>query len=539
MNAQLTAYISLVCVSGVLNVYLSLYVFFKRHHYTNIARFFILHAVCITIYCIGAAFGLMATTIQEIKMWTVVQYIGMPFSAVYGLLFVMQYLGVQLSRKKVAVLLFIPFITLIMVATNDLHHFHYRVYEVDPVLGAPFVRQEIGVWYIIHGIFTFASLFAALLLPMFQWKETARVYRPQLLSLMCGQLVPIVTAFIYLIGLTPPGFDPVPMVLWMSSLFYLWSISSSRLFTILPVAKDSIFHSINDGVMVLDESRRLIEFNRGCEKMFPRLTKSMFGMDFEKVWFKLSENSFPFHFEAAEQNQELTLMTGAAKHTYQIRTTPLQHANQIHGRLLIFTDITELKELQMQLEHQAYYDELTQVQNRRAFFKQAEDDFAEALNESKDYTVVLLDIDYFKKVNDTYGHHIGDCVLQHVAKVCQSQLNEGDVFARYGGEEFVLALKGCSAAEGRAAANRMRVQIEQHPLEVDGHILAVTASLGVAEAAKGPGETLTQLLNKADHALYQAKNSGRNQVGVYDDQENAALNFVKEEEARSGEPTST
>lgn len=110
-------------------------------------------------------------------------------------------------------------------------------------------------------------------------------------------------------------------------------------------------------------------------------------------------------------------------------------------------------------------------------------------------------------------------------------------FARYGGEEFVLALKGCSAAEGRAAANRMRVQIEQHPLKVDGHILAVTASLGVAEAAEVPGETLTQLLNKADHALYQAKNSGRNQVCVYVDHADDAR-IVKEEEARRDEPAS-
>ncbi|WP_322090975.1 histidine kinase N-terminal 7TM domain-containing protein [Cytobacillus massiliigabonensis] len=109
-------------------------------------------------------------------------------------------------------------------------------------------------------------MFLALLLVFFHWKETAKVYRPQLIILMCGQLVPILTAFIYLLGFTPPGIDPVPMVLWISSLLYLWSIHSSRMFTIMPIAKDAIFNSINDGVIVLDETNRLIELNQagGC-----------------------------------------------------------------------------------------------------------------------------------------------------------------------------------------------------------------------------------------------------------------------------------
>jgi hypothetical protein len=76
-------------------------------------------------------------------------------------------------------------------------------------------------------------------------------------------------ALLYLLELTPEGIDPVPMVLWLSSLLYLWSISSSRMFTLMPIAKSIIFNSINDGVMVLDESIQLIEFNQICEKYFP------------------------------------------------------------------------------------------------------------------------------------------------------------------------------------------------------------------------------------------------------------------------------
>ncbi|NRD76963.1 diguanylate cyclase [Bacillus sp. BRMEA1] len=515
MNSQLTAYVTLACTSGVLNLYLCLNVFTKRHHYTNIAKFFILYTWVITIYCFASAFGLMSTSLGELKFWTTIEYIGMPFSPPLGLLFIMQYLGFKITKKRFISLLIIPFISLVMVATNDWHHLHYRVFEIDPKLGAPYVHQEIGIWYVIHGIYTFGCMFVAFLFVLSRWKETAKVYRPQLISLMFGQLVPIVTAFLYLIGCTPPGFDPVPMVLWLSSVLYLWSISSSRMFSIMPIAKDSIFHSINDGVIVLDESYRLIEFNQSSQRMFPPLNKSMFGMDFDHVWQQLSGASFPFQLEAVTSIQELQLAEDQAIRTYQVRTSALQHGNSSKGLLIIFTDITELKGLQVKLEHLAYYDELTQINNRRAFFQTCEREFSEAHEFSSPFTVILFDIDHFKKLNDTYGHYIGDQVLIHVAKVCKTQVNEGILFARYGGEEFVLALKGCTELEGVALANQLRRQVEAEPLHTDEGVITVTISCGVAEATNAPEETLNQLLNKADQALYSVKRAGRNQVHVY------------------------
>ncbi|OAH58601.1 diguanylate cyclase [Domibacillus aminovorans] len=516
MNSELTAYITLVCTSGALNFYLCLSVFLKRHNYTDIARLFILQTAFITIYCIASAFGLISTSLEEIKFWTIIQYAGMPFSPPLGLLFVMQYLGIKVTKKRCMALLIIPFISLVMVATNDFHQFHYRVFEIDQALGAPYIHLEIGIWYMIHGVFTFTCMFVAFLLVLSHWRETARVYRPQLISLACGQLVPMLTAFIYLIGFTPPGFDPVPMVLWLSSLLFLWSISSSRMFTIMPIAKNSIFNSINDGVIVLDESYRLIEFNQGCMKLFPQLNKSMLGMDFAKVWLELSGDSFPFKLEVAVHNQELKLVAADnSEHTYQVRTSALQHASDSKGILIIFTDITELKRLQIQLEYQAYYDELTQIYNRRAFFQQCNQDFAEAKKISSAFTVILMDIDYFKRVNDTYGHHVGDQVLQHVVKVCQTQLKKAELFARYGGEEFVLALKGYTVSEGEALANQVRSYLETQPLITTEGVLSVTLSLGVAEATKESEETLYQLLNAADKALYSAKRQGRNRVQVY------------------------
>ncbi|WP_249646188.1 GGDEF domain-containing protein, partial [Lysinibacillus sp. D3C2_S12] len=110
------------------------------------------------------------------------------------------------------------------------------------------------------------------------------------------------------------------------------------------------------------------------------------------------------------------------------------------------------------LEQQAHHDELTQIYNRRAFFKHLE-----TYGEATGLTVVLMDIDHFKHVNDTYGHAIGDQLLVHVVKACQSGLKNGQFFARYGGEEFVLALKGYTLAEGEKLANQLCRSIDTSP----------------------------------------------------------------------------
>nr|WP_239581565.1 diguanylate cyclase [Jeotgalibacillus terrae] len=514
---ELIAYITLACTSGVLNLFLSLYVFFKRHQYTSIAYIFVVYTLLISIYCFGTAFGLMSENLAEIKFWTVILYIGMPFSAPVGLLFIMQYLGINALRMRYLMLLVIPLVTLLMVATNDFHHLYYRVYEVDPVLGAPYVQQEVGVWYLVHGIVTFSSMFVALYLLLSHWGDTDREYRPQLVALIFGQLIPIVSAFVYLIGLTPPGIDPVPLVLWISSILYLWSIGSSRLFRIMPIAKTTIFNSINDGVIVLDASRRLIEYNQASENMFPKLSKAMFGRDFNYVWKQVSGKDFPFQSMEAAAQQELQLSgEDGPIHTYQVRSTPIHHGFHYKGQLIIFTDITEVKRLQLQLEHHAYHDELTQIYNRRAFFQKCEQYFSQAMENKLPLTVILLDIDHFKKVNDTYGHAVGDDVLKHMVKVCQEILGPDVLFGRYGGEEFVIALRETDLKAGEQLADRLRVHVEKNPFPMEEGLLPVTLSLGVSCVLHEPDETLFQLLNQADKALYEAKRKGRNRVSVFD-----------------------
>lgn len=520
MDSSLTVYITLVCFSGVMNLLMGLYVLMRRHLYENIFTFFILGTAATTIYCFSYAFSLTSSTLEQMRFWSVMQYFGMPFAPPFGLLFVLKYLGFTVTKTRVFSLLAIPTLSLLSNATNELHHLHYKQYKIHETLGAPYNDIEVGVTYIIHGSFTFVCLFGSIMLLCSRWKDTSWTYRPQLASLICANLIPMVTSFLYLIGFTPAGIDPVPMVVGLSAILMWWAIVSSHLLTIVPIAKDAIFHSIRDGVLVLDKSGRMVEFNDGCQRMFRQLDRSMFGQPLARVWSVLFGAAALPAPNLAAGLQELEVVSRESEERfYQVRISPLQctKTDGRAGTVMIITDITELKRLQRRLEQHAYYDDLTQIFNRRAFFEHCEKVFMQAKRECLPFTAVLFDIDHFKEVNDTYGHIAGDQALLHVVRICQSYLTDDMLFARYGGEEFVLALFGRTASEGKEFAERLRREIASQPLSVEGTEIRITSSFGVAEASGRSEESLQHLLHFADKALYTAKRSGRNQVIVYTD----------------------
>ncbi|MBM7569140.1 GGDEF domain-containing protein [Paenibacillus sacheonensis] len=329
-------------------------------------------------------------------------------------------------------------------------------------------------------------------------------------------------------------------MIWAFLLLCIGSICITRMFAIMPITRDDLFHKINEGVLILDKCYRLAAFNRASENMFAHLNQKMVGYPFAIVWRELFGVEFPLQFEIAAGNMvvQLSVSDHPPLRTYQVRTSVLQHDEDNKGYLVLFTDITELRRLHIELEHVTYdgeriaadmtklkirhtelehlafCDELTGIYNRRAFLQRGSQMLAEARQDFEAFTVVMMDVDYFKKVNDTYGHLTGDQLLVHVVQACRSQLQAGELFARYGGEEFVFARKSCGAVEGEAFAERMRMAAAQPFAASVGHI-SITVSLGVAEAGNGVEETLSQLLSKADEALYIAKQQGRNRVCVH------------------------
>ena len=131
--------------------------------------------------------------------------------------------------------------------------------------------------------------------------------------------------------------------------------------------------------------------------------------------------------------------------------------------------------------------------------------------------MLIVDVDYFKKVNDTFGHTTGDQVLAGLSAVICGMQRESDILGRYGGEEFCLLLPDTNAKQGSFVAERIRQSVELHPFETAAGSLSITISIGMASlSSSDPNQptSLAQLINEADHALYKAKQDGRNRVAI-------------------------
>ena len=192
--------------------------------------------------------------------------------------------------------------------------------------------------------------------------------------------------------------------------------------------------------------------------------------------------------------------------------------NELQVRLRAGTRLVDLQSQLLKaredLRDQATRDSLTRLWNRSSILTELGRELARAQRECRPLGVVIVDLDHFKQVNDTYGHLAGDAVLREAARRMQNSIRQYDSIGRYGGEEFLILFPGCSATDSYAQADRLRKQLGQAEMSVNDQSLRITASFGVTTAM--PGETWTEeaLIRKADEALYVAKKSGRNRVEI-------------------------
>ncbi len=183
--------------------------------------------------------------------------------------------------------------------------------------------------------------------------------------------------------------------------------------------------------------------------------------------------------------------------------------------ILKFTYTDKLDEMfQRQMSESALRDGLTKAFNKRYLTERLDNEFQHAMRNDAPLSLVFLDIDHFKRINDTHGHPAGDHVLVELAKLVMGALRNEDIFARYGGEEFAIVSRGVDVADAQALAERLRSTVEEHAFSFEGRSIPVTISVGVARAPREGVATPSDLIALADETMYTAKRTGRNKVCV-------------------------
>lgn len=188
----------------------------------------------------------------------------------------------------------------------------------------------------------------------------------------------------------------------------------------------------------------------------------------------------------------------------------------VEAKMQLETLTTELEEKNTYLEGIANLDGLTEIYNHRYFQEFLDKEISRTIRLENQLSLILTDIDNFKKFNDFYGHQAGDYVLKEVASLCGGLIRDYDLIARYGGEEFVFVFPETSEADALTIAEKIRAAIEQHPFSYEGDDYRVTSSFGVA-VFDGTAKAIkkSELIDRADKAMYAAKKKGRNRVEAY------------------------
>ena len=296
-----------------------------------------------------------------------------------------------------------------------------------------------------------------------------------------------------------------------------------------------VLDTVNLGIVIIDRKYKVKTWNRWMEihsrisgdeiigtnifSTYPDLKTPSFMRSCKSV---LTFGNFVFFSQKLHKYLFPFKLTGSYSGSFEYMQqscsmTPLRDDDgNITDIIITVQNVTENVILEKNLKIMVLEDSLTGIHNRRYLDKRLEEEFFRYKRNGRDLSLIMLDIDDFKKVNDTYGHPFGDLVLKEIARTCSAIIRGSDILARFGGEEFCIILPESDAAGAENFGNRIRKAVADIRLlfEESSTSVSITVSIGIAVLEKST-ETHAQLLNEADAALYYSKTHGKNMVKVY------------------------
>ncbi|MEV1288020.1 diguanylate cyclase [Micromonospora sp. NPDC049679] len=434
-----------------------------------------------------------------------------------------------LSRSAALLLAIEPAFAIVTAATNT---WHREFYAGAALSGSPpLLAPQPGPAFWVHTIYSYALLAWAMFALVRACLQAPRSYRGHFVWPLVA-VVPPVIGNIITVSYMPQGktVGLTPVFFCISAGACCWALLREALPELVPVAGRQILETISDAVIVIDRSSRVLDLNPAADRLLRRLQPdappSILGMqarDVLSIDRALSAGSDAEYTLTAADGQRFDL---------NVRHSALSdRANKVIGWVLVVHDVTErnrqrhelratndelreqllaVERLRAELAEQASRDSLTGLHNRRYLIGALDREVALAAAERRPLSVVMIDIDHFKGINDRFGHVAGDEVIATTAQRITALIQDGESAVRYGGEEFFLVLPGCTAEQARQRAETMREVCVSSSFIIGGQPVTVTISAGVAEYLGS--ESPAALIEAADQALYVAKSLGRNRI---------------------------
>lgn len=457
-----------------------------------------------------------------------------------------------LRKKKTLILYIVAAFILIGVIVNPKQSF------VLPMHGG-YVERSYGPLFWLFILFLICTIIISLFIiySALISNATQRI-KKQVTHVLKGVLV--LTVFVLLdVFLNVVLFKSQPVIPGMTSLgilisaiFFVIAIHRDKIFDLVTIAHQDIIDTLTLGILVLDDNETVVEINKA---LLPKINlqigdpfdlSTLTPMEQTASAFRLFQHTY---LKQPMERTEVEVFYASLNAYINITAEPIIVGEIMVGRILTFQDRSELHRLiaetnqqneilqernlaliqiqnelsqtNQKLKQMAITDSLTGCYNRHYLTQYLEQEIIENMKLKQSFAIILLDIDFFKTVNDNYGHLVGDVVICSTVEVIKQSLRETDILARYGGEEFIVYLPNTNYTQANRWAEHIKFMIEANKVHVDevAHSLSITVSMGLLsinnfteQYAESPSNQLNDLFESVDKALYQAKNAGRNQI---------------------------
>lgn len=419
---------------------------------------------------------------------------------------------------------------LMIAMTNDLHGLIYVSVTPDPTPAYPYqLNYEHGAFFFATMIAIYFFMLMTVIRTLWAAIHAPSVHRAQFIGMLVSAMIPWAANAAYnLAGIRVFGFDPTPLAYIVVPMIYSVLVSRNQFLSLAPVAISAVVSAHPDGILVVSGTGVIAEANAAMRAIFDG--RPLIG----KPFTELGTIFGPANQESLFDRSEAVRRWRRGERTYEVRTVIVDAVRHSQSTAYVLRDITDylraqdslhvstrlMEErleanlrLQEQLHEMAHRDSLTGLNNRRILESISARliDTADAIGRS--LVAVSLDLDHFKRLNDTHGHKAGDDALVAVAGVLTRSLRPGEVAVRMGGEEFLVLMPNADLEEARARAEAWRAVIRSQPLMTSLGTAEITFSAGIS-AYPDTAASFEQLVQQADKAVYSAKRAGRNRVVV-------------------------
>lgn len=434
-----------------------------------------------------------------------------PFFSYY---FVSQFVTKWDKKRRVlaAVLFLVQVTSLVLIFTDGLHHLMRTDVSLkqDSCGVSAIVVEQTFLGMVLVSVNYLIMLLAVLELLIFVFRNKGP-NRMQALCIMFGLLFPAAFGFLKTaVGEAYMTILPISVSFLPGSACIYWGFRKHNLISVSPIGRNRVFEVIREAVVILSEEGFVVDYNEMGRKFlelhFGEITANMV-LEGNFVLLKdVIANKRDNHFEWVDE------IEGTPKY-YHVDVYVYQESFKLSGIVVILRDVTLNIKQQHRLEIQARTDGLTGILNRSAVVQKVQNCMKYPCSENRIAAFCVLDIDYFKQINDTYGHGVGDVLLQSFCGFAKTKFQERDVFGRLGGDEFCFLLNRESKEEIYQWIEGFVIDVRNHMFRTENKEHSITVSLG-AKCILSCQEEFDKVYLEADNALYTAKREGRNKAVI-------------------------